>query len=347
MSFLFQVFSMSKGILLLVGLLCTTSAHAQQNARAIDSITQGLNQISDAARNGLQEKRDMFVDTAGNIYSVVRDASGAATNYVKDKAGAVYDVTQLAGSFLMDSITNYPEELRQSVMDSYDAVRETAADFMDAASEIGSAARNAMPKLPPLKKMNEPIAWVQTFALNNLYMEQFRGTVEEQLQQLGDGLSAKYCTAGKFKPSYKKQGIIRFPGAFKLKFSTKECAVDEMDKQGYKLNCTGPAFSMEKVAGEYVSKHHTAPEFKSKECKFEKEHGSISEIVLAEFNGHDPVDMASIMDNVEKSVVTAYNEADKVPEDVDNFMNLLPELQDVEADFLDLLTAGLPEVQME
>ena len=45
--------------------------------------------------------------------------------------------------------------------------------------------------------------------------------------------------------------------------------------------------------------------------------------------------------------VTAYNEADKVPEDVDTFMNLLPELQDVEADFLDLLTAGLPEVQME
>ena len=323
--------------------VCTRISVAQGVSGA-QTIKQGIDQIGMAARNGMRERKEKFVDTAGNVYDVVKDATGSATTFVKNQAGAVFDVAQLAGSFLLDSIENYPEEMMKNSRESMSALAETAQDLTVAVGKVRSAGRDAIPKLPPLNKMNQPKAWLQKFALNNLYFQKYMDTVAEQFQSVSEGLSAKYCTESKITPSEKKEGELIFP-SFKLKFSTKECDVVYSHINGTSLNCTKPGLLFEKIPGKYIAKRHSPIEFKSKECKFEKKHGEEDSIVLVEFNGHDAFDIPSILKSVENTMVSAFSESMSVSQDVEDFMKYLPQLADVEAETLDLLTSGLPEVE--
>lgn len=338
----------SLGTRLLLVCLVLVSCHTslgKEDANGIQTIKEGIKQIGLVSREQIQERQQKFRDTAGNVYDVVRDASGMATNFVKDKAGAVYDVAQMAGEFLLDSIESYPEEMVANARESMNSLVETAKDVNEAMSEIGSAAREAIPELPPIKKMNQPKAWLQKLALNNLYFQKYIDTVGDQFQSLSEGLSAKYCKAPKITPSKKLEGELTSP-SFKLKLITKQCDVMYSHFNGTKLNCTKPGISFEKVPGHYIAKHHSPVEFKSKECKFEKEHGATDSITLFEFNGLETFDFSSVMKTVEKSMVSAFSESGNVPKDAEEFMKLLPELADVEAETLDMLTSGLPEVEL-
>eukprot|EP00889_Picochlorum_renovo_P001508 jgi/Picre1/28538/NNA_003940.t1 len=247
--------------------------------------------------NTLEETRNRFRDAAGNVYDVITDASGAATNFVRDKAGTIYDVTQMAGEFLYDSVRDYPGQLRDSAMETYNEFRETAVDTAEAMRTIGDAARDAIPRLPDVTEMHKPMAWARTFALNNLYLEDFTGTVEDQIN-----------------PSKK-------------------------------VKCHHPKFTFEKFKGVYTSKHHTAPKFTSKECKYTKSHGNPDEIVLWEFDGHGDFDAASTMKSLQDSLVAAFD-GENIESDINQFVEEMPEIEDVEADFLDLITSGLPDVKM-
>jgi len=315
-----------------------------QDARGIQTIMQGTKQVGASSKNGIPERKEKFMDTAGNVYDVVEDATGMATTFVKDSAGAILDVTQLAGSFLLDSVKNYPEEVRESSRESMSELAEAANNISQALSIIGSAERDAVPKLPPIQKMNQPKAWLQKMALNNLYLQKFIDTVGEQFQSVSEGLSAKYCTEAKVTPPKKTEGELIFPG-FKLKLSTKKCDVNYSHINGTSLTCTKPGLLFEKIPGHYIPKHHTPIEFKSKECKFEKNHGEEDSIVLIEFNGHDAFDVSSVLNRVENTLVSAFRESKSVSEDAENFMRQLPQLADLEAETLDLLTSGLPEVE--
>lgn len=324
---------------------CSKSRGQTISGTGVQTIKDGISQISKATRDGIQERKDKFMDAAGNMYDIVRDAAGVATNFVRDKAGAVYDVTQMAGKFLYESMENYPEEMRQSTVESMNSLAETAQDVNEAMQKIGSAARKAIPELPAVNQMLKPKAWLQKVALNNLYFQDYMSTVEEEFQLLSEGLSAKYCKEARFYPSEKKMGELVFPGGFKVKLSTKKCDVVYSHTNGTRVNCTNPEFSFEKYQGHWISKHHTPIRFTSKECKFEKKHGEENAIVLAEFDGHDTFDLSSAMQTVERSIVSAFEEARNVSREVENFMGLLPQLADVEANALDLLTSGLPEVE--
>jgi hypothetical protein len=325
-------------------LALSTRLSGAQDVSGIQTIKQGIQQIGSSARNGMLERKEKFMDTAGNVYEVVKDASGMATNFVKDAAGAVFDVTQLAGSFLLDSVEKYPEEMRNSARESMSSLTETAQDLNKAMTEIGSAARDAIPKLPPLKKMNQPKEWLQKFALNNLYFQKFLDTVGEQFQSVSEGLSARYCTESKVTPSKKKEGELQFPG-FKLKISTKKCDVEYSHMNGTSLNCTEPGLLFEKIPGHYIAKHHSPIEFKSKDCKFEKKHGEEDQIVLVEFNGLDTFDISSVLKSVENTMVSAFSESMSVSQDAEKFMKSLPQLADLETEYLELITSGLPEVE--
>lgn len=315
-----------------------------QDVSGIQTIKQGIEQIGSSTRSVMLERKEKFIDTAGNVYDVIKDASGMATNFVKDAAGAVFDVTRLAGSFLLDSVETYPEEMRKSARESMSSLTETAQDLNKAMSEVGSAARDAIPKLPPLKEMNKPKAWLQKIALNNLYFQKFLDTIGEQFQTVSEGLSARYCTEPKVTPPKKKEGELQFPG-FKLKISTKKCDVNYSHINGTSLNCTEPGLLFEKIPGHYIAKHHTPIEFKSKDCKFEKRHGAEDELVLVEFNGLDAFDISSILKSVENTMVSAFSESMNVSRDAEKFMNGLPQLADLEAEYLDLITSTLPEVE--
>lgn len=52
----------------------------------------------------------------------------------------------------------------------------------------------------------------------------------------------------------------------KLVYEPKECTIDE---KNHVIDCTPAKLVLKKVPGECVFKHHTAPEWKHKECKLE------------------------------------------------------------------------------
>lgn len=354
---------MNRTVLLLLSvsvhsLLWSGASCATTEPRAVaDAISGDVSAIAQNVVSGLQEKRgnivssleetgNRFRDAAGNVYDVIRDASGAATNFVRDKAGVVYDVTQMAGELLYDSVRDYPGQLRDSAMETYNEFRETAIDTAGSLREIGNAARDAIPRLPNVNEMHKPMAWARTFALNNLYFEDFTGTVQDEIASLEEGIEAKYCKSMHYKPATKVNGELVFPGGFRLELATKMCEVhSHEDPKKIKAKCTKPKFTLEKLKGAYTSKHHTAPEFTSKECKYTKSHGSPDEIVLWEFDGHGDFDPASTMQALQDSLVSAFD-GENIESDINQFIGEVPEIEDVEADFLDLMTSGLPDVQM-
>lgn len=137
-------------------------------------VRAGLEQIARGIaglQNAAQQKKSQFVDQAGNVYDVVQDAAGMATNMVRNRLGEVFDVTKMAGSWLYESAANYPEIARQSGQEAVDFLRETAADIIDSSGEILRAAKDAIPKFPEMGQMLDRNQWISKIALNQMYME--------------------------------------------------------------------------------------------------------------------------------------------------------------------------------
>lgn len=75
------------------------------------------------------------------------------------------------------------------------------------------------------------------------------------------------CTAEEYTPSEKKQ--TKCTGhEIKLVYEPKECVIDE---KNHVIDCTPAKLVLKKIPGGCTFKHHTAPEWKSKECKMETE----------------------------------------------------------------------------
>jgi hypothetical protein len=75
------------------------------------------------------------------------------------------------------------------------------------------------------------------------------------------------CTAEEYIPSEKMQ--TKCTGhEIKLVYEPKECVIDE---KNHVIDCTPAKLVLKKIPGGCTFKHHTAPEWKSKECKMETE----------------------------------------------------------------------------
>ena len=78
--------------------------------QGVGTVAQGVAQVGKAAVNGVADKANQFVDQAGNVYTVLKDATGHATNFVMNAAGAIFDVTKMTGTFVLNSALAYPAE---------------------------------------------------------------------------------------------------------------------------------------------------------------------------------------------------------------------------------------------
>ena len=283
-------------------------------ADAVHNVIDGAGNVIQGAADHLENKADKFVDSAGNVYSVIKDTTGAATGLVMDAAGAVWDVTKLGGSFIIDSILSYPGEVIDSARDSVAELRGMMGGIPQFAGQLAGAAY--MPSLPPVKEMLHPSSWIQAGQEN-----WHKGG--DSINELYAAFSApynsfedKYCTPATLVPSSKKPTTITMPG-FYMEIVMGECVVvnddvladclfnkDTCDRSQLQIDCLKPSLMYQHTPGEIVYKHHTAVEFKSKECKVEKEHGEAEELVLYEFKDHN-VDLQSLADQVSNTVGSA------------------------------------------
>jgi hypothetical protein len=300
-------------ILLASTLAVASAANKPSAVNGIHSVIDGAGNVIDGAVNHVQDKAETFMDTAGNVYSVLKDATGAATGLVVDTAGAIWDVTKLAGSFVVDAALQYPEEVVNSMREG----REDLRAGLGSLGEVAGALRQAayMPSLPPMKEMLHPSSWIQV-GQENLHKQ------GEAMEMISAAFSApytafedKYCTPAALKPSVKKPTKIEMP-AFELEIKMGTCVVDNEEaiadcifnkncnKDDLQLKCTKPGMAYGHIPGKITYKHHTPVEFKTKECKIEKEHGKEEELVLYEFKDHN-VDLKSLAEQVSSTVGNA------------------------------------------
>lgn len=111
----------------LVGLSMAGSASA--TAEAMDRTAAGLQQMADGlqalgqqaaeARSAMEAKTQKFVDVAGNVYDVLTDSLGQATKFVVDSTGAILDSTKIAGQFVLETLANYPGDVREGLGERY------------------------------------------------------------------------------------------------------------------------------------------------------------------------------------------------------------------------------------
>ena len=62
-------------------------ASATDLKSGIHTIVDGAGNVLTGAADHLENKANQFVDTAGNVYDVVRDAAGNATGLIRNAAG--------------------------------------------------------------------------------------------------------------------------------------------------------------------------------------------------------------------------------------------------------------------
>jgi hypothetical protein len=314
--------------LAIVALLGASGAHAlgekkgvQDAAQGLGTIAQGVQQIGQAAQTAAQQKTQKFMDAAGNVYDVLTDATGAATNFVMDAAGTVYDTTKLAGGFLFDAVKSYPGDVINSVQDSAENLRKFVGMGSDAASALGQFAMDARPELPSLKQMLKPDAWADAAKNSAMKMSGAFDGFEETLMDMVDQVESEYCSPAKFTPSVKKPASIQMPG-FYIEAGLGECTVvNSTNSHKYNLDCTKPYVEQTHVPGKWTSKFHSAMKFKSKECKLEKTIGEADEIILFEFDGKTNYDPSALRDTVTNAFGSLTGSVQGVSDQLAQFMD--------------------------
>lgn len=270
---------------LLAGTGCSVQAagYGTTALAGVNTIGQGISQVGSAAMNGVRDKTDKFVDTAGNVFTVLKDAHGNATKFVMNSVGAVFDVTKMAGTFIVNAAVSYPKELYDSLNEGRKDLESGLRMGLDAAATLGKFARESMPELPPLNQFHKPSAWKNAAkdSYSNL-MNGFRD-IEFEVDDSMNVYEEKYCKPPSFKPSVKKPTEITMPSFF-LEVGLGDCKVDtNLTSHDAVLVCTKPYLKYGHKNGTFVAKHHTAPKFTAKECKHEKTFGKSDDLTLFEF----------------------------------------------------------------
>lgn len=262
------------------------SKATQGALQGLGTVAQGAVQVGQAAVTGVKTKADKFVDAAGNVYTVLTDATGKASNFVMDSAGKIFDVTKMAGTFLIDSALGYPQEVLDALQSGRAELQEFAGMGLDAAQALGQFAMQARPELPPMNQLHKPSAWKDAAQQSYSNMGMAYGGLEVQLEESVNMFEDKYCSPARFSKSQKRPGSITMPG-FEIEVGMGSCVV-EKDGPNHKepyLKCSKPYLIYGHKQGTYTSKYHTAPSFRTKDCKISKSWGSSDRVVLYEFNG--------------------------------------------------------------
>jgi hypothetical protein len=301
-----------KNAIVLLGLpvlALTGSAHGAQGLQkskdgvkamvdGVQQITQGAKNAIDAKQAKLEEQQAKFVDVAGNVYDVLRDTAGQATKFVVDSTGAVVDSTKLIGGFLFDAAMSYPGDLAQGLQESREEVQQYIQAGADAAQQLGQIAMNSRPELPEFKQMLKPHAWAQAAKESGKKLTGAFGELESQLVNAYEDIESEFCVPPRFKPHMKVPGKLEMP-SFYIEAGLGECTLTNLtDTSQFAhadgFNCTKPYVKTEHKPGSWISKHHSAIRFKSKECKKEKEFGEEEKLVLFEFDGHSELDLERV-----------------------------------------------------
>ena len=201
----------------------------------------------------------------------------------------------LVGGFVFDTIASYPSDIRQGVAESREEARQYMEAGSDAIQQLGQIAMQARPELPQFKDMLNPHAWANAAKESSKKFTGAFGDLENQLLSAYEDIESEFCTPPAFLPHKKLPGKIWMP-SFYIEAGLGNCTVTNTTEvsdlsHGDAFNCTKPYVTTVHKPGKWVSKHHAAIEFKSKECKKEKEFGEDEVIVLFEFNGHDALDL--------------------------------------------------------
>ena len=319
-----------------VSSIAAASALGDKMGNAVDGIhtvIDGAGNVISGAADHLENKANQFVDTAGNVYTVLRDVAGNASGLVMNSAGVIFDVTKLAGSFVLNSALSHPGDVWNSAQES---AAELRGALGSAGQMVGAMAGAAyVPSLPPVKEMLHPGSWIQAGQENWVKGKEGLNELTAAFAAPYTAFEDKYCTPATLVPSVKEPTTIYMPGfVMEIKMGSCEIANDEAladclfnkdcPKEALQIDCEKPYLEYAHTPGAIVYKHHTPIEFRTKDCKVEKEHGKEEELVLYEFSDHN-IDLKAMADQVSSTFGNAVgqlaNSATNLAQDVAGFVS--------------------------
>ena len=310
----------------------------------------GATVAHDVANKAVQGAQK-FVDTAGNVYTVIKDASGSATNFVMDAAGMIYDVTKMAGTFLLDNALNYPNEIKKSAQQTAQDLQNLANTAKGSTQALLQFAKNSRPNLPPVgKDMLHPSAWMNAAKQNAVKMSSAYDQLSTTYTDYFTQFENKYCIPASFTPATKKPGTLYGPG-FQLEIGLGGCVVANHDyhNKTMSLDCIEPYVSWKHVPAEFIPKYISPPIFISKECKIQKTHGTTDEITLVTFNGHQAPNAQTLTSAVQSQLQAALsgltNAGHSAKNQVSNFLNGLNQHEKNSLNALVKSYEGMPQPQ--
>lgn len=296
---------------------------------AVRNILDGLFQASQAAADGLNAKGDQLKERLNNRLDGAKDSIQSALSSVGSAvvstADIVKDTTKLVAEFLTEDLAN--TDLKGSLTESGAAIRDTINTLNGLVYKFASILKATTPKIPSWETIKNPKDWPMSLMTYTGEISAAMSSLAEETGKVYEGISARYCKAARVTPSKKVPGKYTGP-AFKLKLSSGECYLehlpfDQSELYKSKLTCKTPYLEWLQKPIKYVSKHHSAISFESKECKMEKTFGAEREEVLFEVMGD--FDFSSALqqasDKIQESFESIAGANDRIPDEFKSFVS--------------------------
>ncbi len=289
---------------------------AQDILDGLFAATQAAGERMDAKGDELKDRLSNRLDTAkGNVQSAIAGAGSVLST----TADIVADTTKLVANFLTEDLAN--TDIKGSLTEAGSGLRETVSTLNGLVMKFATILHTTAPSLPSWDTIKNPKQWPTSLMKYAGEVSQAFSDLAIEATEVYQGISAKYCTPAEVIPSVKEPGMFVGP-AFKLVLSSGKCELDHLGN-GKQLTCTTPNIEFKKEAAKYVAKHHTPIEFKSKDCKVEKELGEEKEIVLFEITGG--MDYSKMLqqasDKIKDSFDIINGANDKIPGNLKGFLD--------------------------
>lgn len=293
---------------------------AQDILDGLFAASQAAGQKLDAKGEELKNRLSNRMDSAKeNVQNTISGVGSVLTS----TADIVADTTKLVANFLTEDLAN--TDIKGSLTEAGSSMRETIGTLNGLVMKFASILHTAAPSLPSWETIKNPKEWPMSLMKYTGEVSKAFSDLAVEASEVYQGISAKYCKPAVITPSIKEPGLFEGP-SFKLKLSSGNCSLEHSDLgKGKNLTCFTPNIEFHKYPVKYTAKHHSRMEFKSKECKVEKEFGTKDELVLLELTGG--VDFSTLLqqasDKIKESFESISGANDQIP---GNFKGFLDEI---------------------
>lgn len=188
-----------------------------EQKRKLDIGVQG---ILDGLFSATQDSLEAMGDQIQLVGDTIKTKVNGRVDLAKDTAGIMKDTASIITSLLTDDLKDV--DIKKNLGQTESGLRSSMRNLNSLILSLAKVLKNAAPSMPSVETLKNPKSWPSSLME---YGKQLTGAVDEVAASFGsvyEGISAKYCKAGGYEPSFKKPGYFRGVG-MSLTVSSGSC----------------------------------------------------------------------------------------------------------------------------